>query len=172
MIDDALDIPEGVTVTVTGPTVTMKGPKGEVSRNFGSVLVTIAVQDNKITLKSTKDSKRERAIFGSSKAHLRNMLVGATQGHHYNMKIFSGHFPMTVTVSNNEFQVKNFIGEKTPRTVKLQEGVTVVVKGADITIDSCDIEKAGATISAIEQLTKRTNFDRRIFQDAIVWVKS
>ena len=100
-------------------------------------------------------------------AHAKNMQKGVTEGHHYLLRICSGHFPMNVTVSKNEFVVKNYVGERVPRSMKLPSGVEVKVNGRDITVDSTDKNLAGMVASRIEGLKKRANFDKRRFQDGI-----
>ena len=74
---------------------------------------------------------------------------------------------MNVSLNNDELQIKNFFGEKIPRILKIKEGADVKVEGEIITIESMDKEKAGQIAADIETLTKRSGFDRRIFQDGI-----
>jgi large subunit ribosomal protein L6 len=100
-------------------------------------------------------------------AHLKNMVKGVTQGYTCRMKICSGHFPMNVSITNNELIIKNFLGEKVPRTVKLAKDVQFKIEGAEIIITGIDKEKVGQNAANIEQLCRVTNRDRRIFQDGI-----
>ena len=97
----------------------------------------------------------------------KKILKGVVEGHVYQLKICSSHFPMSAAVNNGEFSVKNFLGEKVPRTIKIKENVDVKVEGDIITVESPDKELAGQTAASIEQLCKITNRDRRIFQDGI-----
>lgn len=78
---------------------------------------------------------------------------------------------MNVSVSNDQFTVKNFLGEKTPRILKLKKDVKVKVEGDQVIVESVDKELAGQTAADIEILCKITNRDPRIFQDGI-WVIS
>ena len=162
------ELPEGVKASMEGIDLTVEGPNGKVCKKFNAPNVTMGVEGNKIALRSSKNTKRERQRLGTFKAHLKNMICGVTDGHSRKMKICSSHFPMTVTVSGNDFSVKNFFGEKTPRQIKISEDVKVEVKGNDIEISGCDKELVGQTVSSIEHLTKRSSFDKRIFQDGIV----
>jgi large subunit ribosomal protein L6 len=74
---------------------------------------------------------------------------------------------MNVALSGNELVVKNFLGEKVPRTIKFDQGVKVKISGDIIEIESPDIELAGRTASKFEGLTFVSKRDRRIFQDGI-----
>lgn len=167
-IEDIIELPENVNASAKGSVITFKGPKGEVTKDFFAENLTVSVGSGNITISAPNNTKRERKIAGSFKAHIKNIIKGVVDGHHLKMKILSGHFPMTVSVSGREFSVKNFFGEKTARTFTLPEDVDVKVKGDEIYIESCDKELVGIAMGSIEKLTRRTNFDRRIFQDGIV----
>ena len=163
-----VEIPEGVNVDLMpNAEIKAKGKKGEVCRNFRAIGITLSKEGNKIVFSAKKATKNEKRIMGTFEAHLKNMIEGVQNSHIYKMKICSGHFPMTVSVKGTEFSVKNFLGEKVPRTAKLQAGVTVKVEGSDVTVESPDIEKAGATASRIELLMFISKRDRRVFQDGI-----
>ena len=153
-----------------GIDLTVEGPKGSVCKKFNAPKITLSVEGGRIALRSSRNTKRERQRLGTFRSHIKNMICGVTEGHSRKMKICSSHFPMTVTVSGNDFSVKNFFGEKTPRQIKIPDGVEVKVNGADLEISGCDKELVGRMVSLIEHLTKRTSFDRRIFQDGIVAV--
>ena len=74
---------------------------------------------------------------------------------------------MNVSIQGDNFVVKNFLGEKSPRTIKLKKGATVKVEGDQILIESCDKDMAGQQASDIELLTAKSNRDLRVFQDGI-----
>ncbi len=158
---------KGVTAAFVKNVLTVKGPKGEVSREFVHPRVQIMVDAEKIVVSSLKGTKREKTQVGSFESHIVNILQGVQEPHLYKMKICSGHFPMTVTTAGQELIVKNFLGEAVPRKVTFAKGVDVKVTGADIVIISCDRELAGQTAGKFEQLCRITNRDRRIFQDGI-----
>jgi len=169
-LEDSIELPENVTVSTKGSVITVKGPKGEVTRDFFAENLAVSAGSGKITISAPNNTKRERKVAGSFKAHIQNIIKGVVDGHHSKMKILSGHFPMTVSVSGREFSVKNFFGEKTARKFTMPEGVDVTVKGDEIDIESCDKELVGIVMGSIEKLTRRTTFDRRIFQDGIILI--
>src|SRR5512142_1072569 len=108
-MQETIEIPQGAAVTVSGTTVHVKGPKGEQSRAIGSKNVQFTVQGNEVVVSAKNATKNDKRILQTNAAHLRNMLKGATQGHVYKLKICSGHFPMSVTLKGDLFEVKNFI---------------------------------------------------------------
>lgn len=169
---EEINIPKETNVTIDKGMVIVKG-KGEVKRKLFDKRINIEAKNNKIIISSKKEkfSKKEKKIIGTFKAHIKNMIDGANEPHKYILKICSGHFPMNVSVDKNELIVKNFLGEKVPRTMKIKEDVNVKIDGDKVTVESSDKEKAGQCAASIEQLTKRTGYDSRIFQDGI-WVVS
>jgi|SRR5699024_2756623 len=72
-------IPEGVTLTQNGNEVTVKGPKGELSRSFDPAL-TVEVADNDVNVVRPNDSKQMKTIHGTTRSLLNNMVEGVTQG--------------------------------------------------------------------------------------------
>lgn len=162
-----IDIPEGCTVTYENRVMTAKGNSGEVSRQIYHPKMQVEVKGNQVVITVPLATQREKRQMFSLAAHVKNMLRGSTQGHTYKLKVCSGHFPMNVAVSNNTLTVKNFLGEAVPRTCKVKEGVDVKVNGDIIEVTSANIELAGSQASDIEQLTRITNRDRRIFQDGL-----
>jgi large subunit ribosomal protein L6 len=164
-----IEIPSGTTVTVDKGIVCVKGKSGENKKNLFNKKVSIEVKEGKVLLSTKKASKREKKIIGTFKAHIKNMIKAASEGVIYKLKICSGHFPMNVSVEKNEFVIKNFLGEKIPRKIKIKEGADVKVEGDIINVSSSDKEIAGQFAASIEQLTRRTKYDKRIFMDGI-WI--
>lgn len=164
---DSAELAVGVTATVHGHIITIKGPKGELKRKWDNFNVKVAVEGSAITLKAAKGTKREKTSINTLVAHLRNAIKGVQQPWVYKLKVLSSHFPMNVSVSGKDFVIKNLFGEKVPRTMKLKENVTVKVAGQEVTVESTDLELAGQTAGDIEQLSRVTHVDRRVFQDGI-----
>ena len=166
-ISEELAVPEGVEVKIEKGLVTVKGKKGECSKNLIDPKVNIELKDGKVMFTAKKATRREKIKIGSYYSHVKNMIKGSSEGHVYKLKVCSGHFPMNVSISGKEFVVKNFLGEKKPRTLTIKEGADVKVEESDVTVESCSKELAGQTAANIEKLTKITNRDLRIFQDGI-----
>jgi large subunit ribosomal protein L6 len=166
LIEELIELPQGLKTTLVGHLLTIEGPKGKVERKLNPEIGT-EIKDNHIRLFAKKATKREKTTIGTFKAHIKNMVHGAQEGFTYKLKICSGHFPMTVQVRGGEFIVKNYIGEKTPRVVKLKPGIDVKIEGENVIVSSPDREFAGQTSASIEKLTRRANYDKRVFQDGI-----
>ena len=80
-------VPAGVTVTIAdGNLVTVKGPLGELTEKFASVL-TIAQEGNVITVSRPNDEKENRALHGLTRTLLNNMVVGVTEGYAKKLEI-------------------------------------------------------------------------------------
>jgi large subunit ribosomal protein L6 len=168
-ITENIEIPDGISISVNNGVVSVKGKHGENSKNLSNKSVSIKVQDGKVVILAKKASKREKKVIGTFKAHIKNLIKAAGKGVIYKLKICSGHFPMNVSTEKNEFIIKNFLGEKIPRKIKIEEGVAVKVDGDIITVTSSNKELAGQFAASIEQLTRRTKYDTRIFMDGI-WI--
>ncbi|HLC96532.1 MAG TPA: 50S ribosomal protein L6 [Candidatus Nanoarchaeia archaeon] len=171
IIQEKVDMPKGVMAQLSDKNLLVKGPKGEVSRIFNNPAITIQISEASIVMSTTKKSKKLKKVTGTMKAHIKNMVRGCALGYTYTLKVCSGHFPMTVAVKNKEFSLKNFFGEKVPRLLTIKDGVTVKIEGEHIIIDGANKETCGQVAADIEMLTRRTSFDRRIFQDGIYITK-
>lgn len=159
---------EGFEAKLDLPYLVVKGKKGELRKKMFDPSLKIEIKDQKILLAPIKKgTKRESKMIKTFLAHIKNMIKGVNEGHEYKLKICSGHFPMNVSISNNEFVVKNFIGEKVPRKLKIKEGVNVKIDGTLVTVTGIDKGLVSQVAGSIEQLTRRVGFDLRIFQDGI-----
>ncbi|MBI2548919.1 50S ribosomal protein L6 [Candidatus Woesearchaeota archaeon] len=165
--EESVIIPEKVTIHLAKGVVTVKGPKGEIRRMVTNPKISFVVNNQKLIATAPHATQREVTHIRTNLAHLKNMCKGVLHGHVYKLRICSGHFPMNVSVQKGQFMVKNLFGEKIPRTLKISEGVTVKVEGTEVIVEGVNKEVASQTAASIEQLTRRTGFDRRIFQDGI-----
>lgn len=162
-----VNTPEGCQVSMDANDLVIKGDKGELRREFSNPLVKLELEDNNVVLIAESSNKRTKKLRNTFKAHISNMFKGVKEGHIYKLKICSGHFPMTVSIKNNVLEIKNFIGEKVPRVLKIVDETSVKIDGSEIVVEGIGKEKVGQMAASIEQLTKRPGFDKRIFQDGI-----
>lgn len=74
-----IDIPAGVNVNLDGHVITVKGPKGELTRTLHQDM-KITVADNVITVERPSDDKNHRALHGLTRALIANMVKGVSEG--------------------------------------------------------------------------------------------
>lgn len=165
-----LIIPDGIEVTVNYGEIIVKGQEGTIVRKFPKD-VQIKKDGSKLEITVKGKTANARALTGTFVAHIKNMFAGAKSPYMYKLKVVSVHFPITVTIQNNELLVTNFFGEKRPRKVKLPADVKVTIQGEFITVESPDIERAGMVATKIEQSTKISARDRRTFLDGIYMIE-
>jgi large subunit ribosomal protein L6 len=117
-------LPTGVTAQVSGRTVTVTGPKGEISRLVHPEL-TVAVEDGTVVVRRPSDESRHKALHGLTRTLVNNMVVGVTQGF----------------VKTLEIQGVGYKAEPKPFGVQLVVGFSHPVayhapKGVKITVDN------------------------------------
>ncbi len=163
-----VNVPQGVTVTLSGATLTLKGQKGQVSREFRFPNIRLASADGKIVVEATKVDKQAKAIVGTYASHIRNMVTGVTDGYEYSMKIVYSHFPIQVKVEGKDkVSIGNFLGERKPRYASIMGETKVVVAGDKVTINGNNKENVGQTAANIEQACRIRKRDPRVFQDGV-----
>jgi large subunit ribosomal protein L9e len=116
--------------------------------------------------------KYTRAAVKTVSSHLKNMILGVTKGFQYNMRMVYAHFPINVAIVDNAkgVEIRNFLGQKVVRRVKLHPGVTVVrsekVKD-QLELRGNDLENVGLSAAVIHQICTVKEKDIRKFLDGI-----
>ncbi len=166
-IFQTIEIPEGVEMNLEKDILTVKGPEGKNKREFDITNLSLEKKDNQIIVGNSKATKKEKKRIGTTTAHIKNMIKGVQEKFEYKLKICFSHFPMTAEMQGKEVIIKNFLGEKIPRKVSIQDGAEVKIEKDIITVSSVDKEIAGQVAANFEMATKVPLKDRRIFQDGI-----
>ena len=122
-----IEIPEGMECDIEKNMLMIRGPKGENKKAFDSGDLIFEKREGEIILQSKKGGKKEKKIMNTISAHIKNMIKGMREGFEYKLKMVSSHFPITVEIKGDEAIIKNFLGEKKPRKVKIKKGVEVKV---------------------------------------------
>lgn len=157
---EEVSIPDGVKVAIekTGPfdyVVKVKGPLGELVKEFKNTPVIMSLSDGKVVLEVLNAKKREYALLGTYKGILKNMFLGVTKGWRYKLKIIYTHFPMLVKVQGNQLTIENFLGRKSKIVLEIPKGVKVEVKGKeDIVVEGIDRELVSQFAAAIQAATE------------------
>ena len=84
-------VPAGVKVTIEGSTVSVKGPKGELSRTFAQA-IQIQLQDNQILVTRPNDEPANRSLHGLTRTLIQNMVTGVTEGYSKTLEISEGGY--------------------------------------------------------------------------------
>lgn len=162
-----LELPEGIAVNNDTSNIKITGPRGELSRNFEHAKIKVNQEENSLKIIGKNLRRKEKALIGTWKAHLNNMIKGVNQGFLYEMKIVFAHFPMKIAAKGNIVTIDNFLGEKDTRTSTICNGANVKVKGDIVTIEGNDVEAVGQTAGNLEKATIVKGRDTRVFQDGI-----
>ena len=143
-----VSIPAGVTVTVAGNTVTVKGPKGELKQDFASD-VKVEVKDNEVIVSLLKDTKQANAFHGLYRNLIHNMVVGVTTG-------FTKTLVITGVGYRAEIQGKVLmlnLGFSNDIFVTIPEGLTVAADAqGKLTISGIDKQLVGEFSAQIRKL--------------------
>ena len=167
IIENAVEIPQGVQLDLQGRKITVTGPKGKVEKDFSHSKIGMAKEDTKLVLSMENPRRNEAALVGTIAAHVRNMIKGVTEGFTYKMKIVFVHFPMSVKVVGSEVHIENFVGEKKARIADIAGNAKVTIKGDDVLIEGIDIDEVGQTAANIQTRAHIRKKDLRKFLDGV-----
>jgi large subunit ribosomal protein L6 len=162
-----IEIPDDVTAEVDHLDLTVEGPEGSVSRRLWYPDVSVSVEDDAVVVTSDADDAKTLSTVGTFESHVENMFHGVTEGWEYQLEVHYSHFPMQVEVEGDEVVIQNFLGEKAPRRTPVRGDTEVSVDGEEVTLNGPSIEDVGQTAADIEQLTRVTDKDTRVFQDGV-----
>ncbi|MFB6092197.1 MAG: 50S ribosomal protein L6 [Haloquadratum sp.] len=162
-----IEIPDEVSAAVSNLDLTVEGPNGSVTRTLWYPSVSVAVEDDAVVITADEDDAKTNATVGTFESHVSNMIHGVTEGWEYKMEVFYAHFPMQVTVDGDEIVIENFLGEKSERRTPIRGDTEVQVDGEEVVLTGPSKEDVGQTAADIEQLTRVTDKDTRVFQDGV-----
>ncbi len=168
---EEVTVPEGVELRIEGDEVVVSGSRGELRRRLAYPGVRIRKEGSTVYIEAELPRRKHRAMVGTFRAHIQNMIKGVTQGFIYKLKVVHSHFPMTVRVEGDEVVVENYLGEKVPRRIKIFGNCRVKVAGDEVVVEGINKEEVGQTAARIEQLTRPGRRDPRTFQDGIYLVE-
>eukprot|EP00326_Haptolina_ericina_P022559 CAMPEP_0181197820 /NCGR_PEP_ID=MMETSP1096-20121128/16256_1 /TAXON_ID=156174 ORGANISM="Chrysochromulina ericina, Strain CCMP281" /NCGR_SAMPLE_ID=MMETSP1096 /ASSEMBLY_ACC=CAM_ASM_000453 /LENGTH=190 /DNA_ID=CAMNT_0023287779 /DNA_START=241 /DNA_END=813 /DNA_ORIENTATION=+ len=172
---EQVTIPDGITCTVKARVVTIKGPRGELTKNLRHLPIDLQFTDEtKTTLKVERwfTSGKANSAIRTTCSHIENMIIGVTKGFKYKMRFVYAHFPINVAITKKDtcVEIRNFLGEKVVRVVDAQPGVTVSrstdVKD-EIVLVGNDINNVARTCALIQQICAVKRKDIRKFLDGI-----
>jgi large subunit ribosomal protein L6 len=129
-----ITVPSGVEVTVNGKDVTVKGPKGTLTRTFFDV-IEIKVENNTITFERPNDLPAVRALHGTARAVLNNMILGVSQGFRKTLDLVGVGYRAKAEGKGLEIA----LGYSHPVIINAVDGITFTVEGGTkIHVDGID----------------------------------
>ena len=132
-----LVIPDGVTVSVNGNVVDVKGPKGELNLEF-SKLVSVVVEDGVVLTKQIKPSKDANVMQGTTNSLISNMITGVSKGYDKGLEAVGVGYRFQV--SGNKITIN--AGYSHPVVMEVPVGLTVTSESnTEITIHGIDKQK-------------------------------
>ncbi|NPA23969.1 MAG: 50S ribosomal protein L6 [Crenarchaeota archaeon] len=155
-VREEVEIPPGVDVQVESNgrlIVKVKGPLGELVKDFGSVPIMVRREDNKLVLETYFARKFERALVGTIASRIRNMIKGVTKGWRYKLKIVYSHFPIMVKVQGDKLIIENLLGRKDKIVLQIPKGIKVQVTKDDIIVEGIDRDLVSQFAANIEEAT-------------------
>ncbi|MCT1863152.1 50S ribosomal protein L6 [Dietzia sp. HMSC21D01] len=145
-----ITVPSGVDIKVDGQTITVKGPKGELTQVLPEP-ISVTIEDNTITVNRPDDHRDNRSLHGLSRSLVNNMVVGVTEGYKQDMEIFGVGYRVVAKGSDLEFA----LGYSHPVPVAAPAGITFAVDGATkFSISGIDKQQVGQIAANIKRLRK------------------
>ena len=141
-------VPNGVSVAVSGQTVTVKGPKGELSFTCPD-LIAVEKSADGVAVSMREDSKTARSLWGMSRTQIVNLIEGVTKGYNQTLEIHGVGFRAAMK-GKDHLQVQ--VGFSHDVVHKIPAGVEIKVGGAKqeiITVSGIDKQKVGQMAAEI-----------------------
>jgi large subunit ribosomal protein L6 len=143
-----IEIPDKVDVAVDGRTITVKGPKGELSRTLHEA-VEASVEDGQIVIARGSDERDVKALHGLMRALVNNMVVGVTEGFQKELSIVGVGY----RAAKNGSELELLVGFSHPVVMGDVEGVTVEVpEPTKIIVSGIDKETVGQVAANIRDV--------------------
>jgi large subunit ribosomal protein L6 len=141
-------LPKGVTATIAGRTITVKGPKGEISRTMHPDL-TLALEDGTVAVRRPSDEPRHKALHGLTRTLVANMVEGVTHGFSRALEIQGVGYKAEV----KPFGVQLVVGFSHPVPYHAPKGITITVEGnTQVKVQGVDKELVGQVAAELRSV--------------------
>jgi len=145
-----IDIPAGVTVTIDGQGVSVKGPKGELSLTVKEPIQAV-MADNQVLVTRPDDERSSRALHGLTRSLIHNLIIGVTEGYQKQLQVVGTGYRLAAKGQSVEFS----LGFSHSITVDPPAGITLTVEGNDkLTVSGIDKQAVGEVAANIRKLRK------------------
>ena len=146
-----IPVPSNVTVTLSGSSVSVKGPQGQLDRELPSG-IAITQEGEELIVTRPDDERHHRALHGLSRSLVNNMVLGVTDGFSKELEIVGVGYRATAKGPGN---LELALGFSHPVFVDAPEGITFEVPlPTRITVKGIDKEKVGQVAADIRKLRK------------------
>jgi len=144
-----IEIPTGVTVTIAADNnVIVKGPKGELTRTF-SPEMTITQEENVITISRPTDNKEHRALHGTTRAVLANMIEGVSKGFERGLELIGVGY----RAQKQGTKLVLNVGYSHPVEIEPEQGIEIEVpSNTKIIVKGANKERVGALAANIRDV--------------------
>lgn len=144
----AIEIPSGVTITVSATEAVVKGPKGELKVGLQPG-IKIAVADNKAVVSRANDERQTKAYHGLVRSLLNNCVIGVTQGYEKTLKLIGTGYRAAAKGTGLSLS----LGFSHQVEVKPDAGITLTVEGQDtVKIKGIDKHAVGQQAANIRKI--------------------
>lgn len=144
-----IEIPEGVEVKIENDTVHVKGPKGELTRTLKGDKVNIDIDDKVITIERQDNDKDTRALHGTIRSLIFNMIEGVSKGFQKELEIIGVGY--RAQKQGNKLVVS--AGYSHPVEIEQEENIEFdVPKNTEIIVKGIDKERVGAVAANIRAI--------------------
>ena len=162
-------------VTINSRVVTVIGKHGKLERSFKHLPVDMRYDSDSRTIVITMwlATQKQQACIRTLASHIKNMFTGVTKKYQYKMRLVYAHFPINTNIKESEpqqFEIRNFVGEKRARIVTMMPGVKVersTTTKDEIILSGMSIEDVSRSAALIHQSTLVKRKDIRKFLDGI-----
>merc|ERR1712048_959427 len=171
--NQSVTVPDDVDVSVKSRVVTVKGERGTLVKSFKHLAVDISMPDKKtVRVEKWFGKKKELAAVRTVCSHITNLMNGVTKGYKYKMRAVYAHFPINCAISEGGtlFEVRNFLGEKYTRRVRMHDGVKCENskdQKDELILTGNSVEAVSQSAALIQQSTTVKNKDIRKFLDGV-----
>jgi large subunit ribosomal protein L6 len=144
-----IPVPSGVEVTITGQTVRVKGPKGELSHTVSEPITVERGDDGALVLGRPNDERRAKELHGLSRTLVANLVIGVTDGYRKSLEISGTGYRVTQKGSDLEFA----LGFSHPVVVPAPAGITFQVERPTLFhISGIDKQQVGEVAANIRKI--------------------
>jgi large subunit ribosomal protein L6 len=143
-----LIIPAGTTVSLDNSTLTVKGAKGENSRNIDQSVVEVKIEEGKLTFTPRRNDKQSKSLWGTYASLTKSMIKGVNTPFEKKLIVEGVGYKWELTGNS----LKLALGFSHPVNVDVPSDVTVVIDKLTMTISGLDKEKVGQFARQIRAL--------------------